>query len=176
MWGFGCEFWDDRARAFFDRGRVNPVAETLLNNDGVAEITFGLREQVAYGHRLARARHAEQNRVLWRLVVSRAGERLDADQIVVRAIIDGFRGGKMTGEGAGHRQHVGQVTVFGIELAIFVTAPCPARPGLEKQVLRCARQIALEILRRVHRIDRVLDGAGLGVETILALVPHANDE
>src|SRR5439155_21922440 len=38
---------DDRARAFFDRSRVDSVAETFLNDDSVAEIAFGLGEKVA---------------------------------------------------------------------------------------------------------------------------------
>ena len=103
---------DYRACAFFDSGRVDPVAETFLNDDRVAEITFGLRKQVANGQRLARTRHAEQDRVLGRLVVRRAGERLDADEIVVRAIVNRLRARQVPGEGAGHWQHVRKEAMF----------------------------------------------------------------
>src|SRR5881398_2998406 len=87
------------------RNRRTVPSSNCWRYDGVAEIAFGLGEQIANRHRLSRARHAEQDRVLGRLVVSRVGERLNADEIVVRAVIDGFRGGKMSGEGAGHREH-----------------------------------------------------------------------
>ena len=105
---------DYRACAFFDRGGVDPVAETFLNNDRVAEIAFGLRKQVTNGHRLARARHAEQNRVLGRLVVRRAGERLDADEIVVRAVVNRLGARQVSGEGARHWQHVRKEAMFRI--------------------------------------------------------------
>src|SRR6266542_4291544 len=72
---------DDWPRAFLDRRRVNAVAESLLDDDGVREISLGLREQVANCDGLARAGHSKQYGVLWRLVVVRAGERLDADKV-----------------------------------------------------------------------------------------------
>ena len=37
-------------------------------------------------------------------------------------------------------------------------------------------QVAFKILRRIHRVDGVLDGAGLGVQTVLRFVPNADDE
>ena len=82
----------------------------------------------------------------------------------------------MAGEGAGDRQHVREITVFGIELAMFVATPSPARPRLEEKIFGSAGQIALKILRRIHGIDGVLDGPGLGVQPVLALVPNANDK
>jgi hypothetical protein len=54
-------------------------------------------------------------------------------RLLLRAVVDGLGGGQMAGERAGDRQHVGQVTVFGIKFAMFVTSPRPARPGLEEK-------------------------------------------
>ena len=129
---------DDGPCAVLDGLRVDAVRQTFLNDDGVGEITFGLRKQVANGDRLARARHAEQHGVLRGLIIFRAGESFDADQIVVRAVVDGLGGFQMAGERAGDGQHVGEVTMFGIQFAMLVTAPRPARPGLEEQILRRA--------------------------------------
>ena len=89
----------------------------------------------------------------------------------MRPVVDRLGGFQMAGERAGHRQHVGQETVLGIEFAMLVTSPRPARPGLEEQVLGRAGQVALEILRRVHRVDGVLDRPGLGVEAVLGFCP-----
>ena len=44
---------DDGPRAFLDRLRVDAVGQPFLDDDGVSEITFGLREQVADGHGFA---------------------------------------------------------------------------------------------------------------------------
>jgi hypothetical protein len=114
--------------------------------------------------------------VLGRFVVLRTGERLDADEIILRPVVNCLRRGQVSGEGAGHRQHVRQETVFGIKFAMFVTSPRPARPGLEEEALRGAGQVALEVLRRVHRVDGVLDGTGLGVEAVAGFVPDADGE
>ena len=140
-------------------GGVNAVGKPFLDDDGVTEVALGLREQVANGDGLPCAGHAEQHGVLRRFVVSRAGERFDADEIVLRAIVNRLRACQVTGEGAGDGQHVGEEAVLRVELAVFVTPPRPARPGLEEQIPRRAGQIALEILRRVHRVDGVLDCA-----------------
>ena len=141
---------DDGTRALLDRLRVDAVGQSFLDDDGVGEITFGLREQITDGHGFARARHSQQHGVLRGLIIFRAGESFHADQIVVRAVVDGLGRFEMAGKRAGDGQHVGQVAMFGIELAMLVTSPGPARPGLEEKVLGRAGQIALEILRRVH--------------------------
>ena len=109
-------------------------------------------------------------------VVRRTGKRLDADEIILRPVVNRLGGGQVPGEGAGHRQHVRQKTVLGIKFAMFVTSPGPARPGLEEKTLRGAGQVALEVLRRVHRVDGVLDRPGLGVEAVAGLVPDADGE
>ncbi|MEI2725680.1 MAG: hypothetical protein V9H26_19845 [Verrucomicrobiota bacterium] len=167
---------DDGPRAFLDRRGVNAVAQPFLDDDGVTEVTFGLREQVADGDGLPCARHAEQHRVLRRGGVLAAGEGLDADEIVGRPVVDRLGGRQVSGERARDRQHVGQEAVLGVELPVFVAAPRPARPGLEEQILRRAGQVALEVLRRVHRVDGVLDRPGLGVEAVAGLVPDADGE
>src|SRR5665213_2790738 len=66
--------------------------------------------------------------------------------------------------------------MLGIKFAMVVTSPRPARPGLEEKTPRSAGQIALEILRGVHRVDGILDRPGLGVETVLTLVPNTDGE
>ena len=114
--------------------------------------------------------------MLGRFIVRGAGERLDADEIVLRSIVNRLGGGQVPGEGAGDRQHVRQKTVFGIKFAMFVTSPRPARPGLEEKVLGSAGQIALEVLRGVHRVDGVLDRPGLGIEAVAGFVPDADGE
>ncbi len=124
---------DDGPRAFLDRRGVDAVGKPFFDDDGVTEITFGLRKQVANRDRFPRARHAQQNRVLWRFIVLRTGERLDADEIILRPVVNCLRRCQVPGEGAGHRQHVRQETVLGIKFAMFVTSPCPARPGLEEK-------------------------------------------
>src|SRR5436190_1635783 len=43
---------------------------------------------------------------------------------------------------------------------MLVASPCPARPGLIEYILRGAGQVALKILRRVHRVDGVVDFFG----------------
>ena len=53
---------DDGPRAFLDRLRVDAVGQPFLDDDGVTEIAFGLREQVTNGHGLACARHARAAR------------------------------------------------------------------------------------------------------------------
>ena len=55
---------DDGPRTFFDCGGVDAVTKSFLNDDSVTEVSFCLREQVANGDRLARARQAEQHRML----------------------------------------------------------------------------------------------------------------
>ena len=55
---------DDGARAGFDRPGVDAVAQSLLDDDCVTEVTLGLREEIADGDGLARARHPEQHGVL----------------------------------------------------------------------------------------------------------------
>ena len=168
---------DDGPRAFLDRRGVDAVAQPFLDDDGVTEVTLGLREQVADRHGLPRARHAEQHRVLRGAgCPCRAGEGLDADQVVGRPVVDRLGRGQVSGERARDRQHVRQETVLGVELPMFVASPRPARPGLEEQVLRRAGQVALEVLRRVHRVDGVLDRPGLGVEAVAGLVPDADGE
>src|ERR1043166_8957304 len=79
---------DDWPCAFLDCRRVNAIAEALLDDDGVSEITFRLREQVANGDGLARARHSEQHGMLRCFVVVRAGKSFDADEVVVRADVN----------------------------------------------------------------------------------------
>ena len=123
---------DDGARTVLDGRGVDSVGKPFLNDDGVTEITFGLREQVANGHGLASARHTQQHGVLRGFIVLGTGECLDADEIIVRAVVNRLGGLQMPGERAGHRQHVRQKTVFGIKFAMFVTAPRPAGPGLEE--------------------------------------------
>src|ERR1051325_932460 len=108
---------DDGPRTFLDRRGVNAITESLLNDDGVSEVTFRLREQIAYSHGLPRSTHAKQHRVLGSLVVVRAGERFDADKVVVRAVVNRFGGGQVTGERTGDGQHVGEETMFRVELS-----------------------------------------------------------
>ena len=114
--------------------------------------------------------------MLGRFIVLRTGESLDADEIVLRSVVNRLGGLQVPGEGAGDRQHVRQKAVLGIKFAMFVTSPRPARPSLEEKVLGGAGQIALEILRRVHRVDGVLDGTTLGIEAVAGLVPDADGE
>ena len=140
------------------------------------QVTFRLREQVANCDGLARARHSKQNRVLRRLVVVRAGESLDADQIVVRAVVNRLGGRQVAGECAGHGQHVGQEAMLRVEFPVIVASPRPTRPRLEKEILRGAGQVALEVLRRVHRVYGVLDRPGFRVEAVARLVPNADRE
>ena len=123
---------DDGPRTFLDRLRVDAVRQTFLDDDGVSEVAFGLRKQIANRHRFARAAHSEQHGVLWRLIIFRAGERLDADEIIVRAVVDGLGGLQVAGECAGDGQHVGQVSVFRVQFAMLVRPESPARPCLEK--------------------------------------------
>ena len=118
----------------------------------------------------------KQHGVLRRLIVLRAGKSFDADKIVVRAVVDGLGGFQMAGERAGDGQHVGQITVFGIKFAMLVTSPRPARPRLEEQIFGSAGQVAFEILRRIHRVDGVFDGAGFGIQPVLGFVPNADDK
>src|SRR5258705_2950177 len=80
----------------------------------------------------------------------------------------------MPNKGAGDRQHIGKKVVLCVELAMFITTPFPARPGLAKKVLRRAWQIALKVLRRIHRVDRVFDGTRFGVEPVPGLVPNSD--
>ena len=124
---------DDGPRAFLDGRGVDAVGQTFFDDDGVTEITFGLRKQVANSHGFPRATHAEQNGVLGRFVVLRTGERLNADEIILRPVVNCLRRCQVPGEGAGYRQHVSQETVLGIKFAMLVTSPCPARPGLEEK-------------------------------------------
>ena len=167
---------DDGPRALLDGLRVDAVGQTLLDDDGVGEVTFRLRKQIANRHGFARAAHAEQHGVLRRLIVLRAGESFDADQIIVGAVVDGLGGCQMAGERAGDGQHVGQITMFGIQFAMFVASPRPARPRLEEKIFGSAGQVALEILRRIHRVDGVLDGAGFRIQPVLRFVPNADDK
>ena len=53
---------------------VDAIGQSFFDDDGVTEITFGLRKQVANGHGLACARHAQQDGVLRGFVVLRAGD------------------------------------------------------------------------------------------------------
>jgi hypothetical protein len=74
----------------------------------------------------------------------------------------------------GNRQHIGDVTVFAVKFSMLVFAPRPARPRLVKQLFGSAGQRAFHILRRIHRIDGVLDGRRLGNQPFLAFVPGAD--
>ena len=60
---------DDGPRAFLDGRGVDAVGQTFFDDDGVTEITFGLRKQVANRDRFPRSRHAKQNGVLGRFIV-----------------------------------------------------------------------------------------------------------
>ena len=46
---------DDGPRAFLHGLRVDAIGQSLLDDDGVGEITFRLRKQITNGHGFARA-------------------------------------------------------------------------------------------------------------------------
>ena len=136
---------DDGPRAFLDRGGVDAVAESLFDDDGVAEIAFGLRKQVADGDGFSRTGHAEQHGVLRRRGVFAAGEGLDPDEVAGRSVVNRLGRSQVPGERAGDWEDVGEETILSIELPMFVASPGPAGPRLEEQILRGAGQVAFEI-------------------------------
>ena len=85
---------DDGFGVGFNRLGVNAVGQPLLNDDGVGEVAFGLRKQVADGDGFSGPAHAQQNGVLRETVPDRAGEGFDSNQILVRAFVDGLGGSR----------------------------------------------------------------------------------
>ena len=147
-----------------------------------AEISFGFRKQIVNaGHGLARARHPQQYEVLRRLIILRSRKVSTPIKFIVGAVVDGLGGLRWPVERAGDGQHVGLDNgMFGTGmLAMFVTSPCPTRPYVWKVNLSrrwCLKQVAFKILRRIHRVDGVLDCTRLGIKSVLGFIPNANDK
>ena len=124
---------DDRARAFLNRLRVNPIGQPFFDDDRIGEIAFGLGQKIAHGHGSARAGHSQQYGVLRRLIAFPPPENVSMPtRLLDRTVVDGFGGCQVSGERARDGQHVGKEPVFSIEFAMFVTPPGPAGPGLEE--------------------------------------------
>ena len=65
---------DDWFRAGFNRLRIDAVRQSLLNDDGVGEIAFGLTQEIADVDGFAGAAHAEQHGMLRGAVAFAAGD------------------------------------------------------------------------------------------------------
>jgi hypothetical protein len=105
------------------------------------------------------------------------GERLDADEVVVGAIVDRFGGLEMAGERARDWHHIREVPMLGVELAMFDSVPTSSRARFGRtDSSTCWPSVLSKYCACIHRVDRVLDGARLGVETIAGLVPDTDRE
>src|SRR5665213_4570040 len=141
---------DDWFRSWFYRLRIDSVRQSLLNDDGVGEIAFGLTQEIADVDGFAGAAHAEQHGMLRGTVAFAASESLYPHQIAVGTFVKSLCRFQMAGERGAEWQHVGQITVLCVQFPGLILAPGPTRPRLIKQSARCAWQRALIILRPVH--------------------------
>ena len=167
---------DDRLCARVHGLRVDAVGKPLLDEHRVMVIRLGLGQQVAHVDRLAGTRHAEHHRVLRTTVARFTRERLDADDVLLIAVVDRLRRGEVPGERAGKRQQVGQVVTLRIKAVRGVLAPGPAGPAHVEEFLGRRGDVGLEILRAVHGVDRALDGRRARRQPLARAVPDAHDE